>query len=98
MLDSSVLETDPPNVGAWHLFEDSAFLANHLPRHRICPLNAILAKSEQSGTKSGTSTIYRNAIFRINLYKLLILLVPGGGLEPPRPCGLRILSPLRLPV
>ena len=30
--------------------------------------------------------------------KLLIYLVPGGGLEPPRPCGLRILSPLRLPV
>ena len=25
-------------------------------------------------------------------------MVPGGGLEPPRPCGLRILSPLRLPV
>ena len=25
--------------------------------------------------------------------KLLILLVPGGGLEPPRPCDLRILSP-----
>ena len=24
-------------------------------------------------------------------------LVPGGGLEPPRPCGQRILSPLRLP-
>jgi hypothetical protein len=29
---------------------------------------------------------------------LLILLVPGGGVEPPRPCGRRILSPLRLPV
>jgi hypothetical protein len=28
----------------------------------------------------------------------LILLVPRGGLEPPRPCGLRILSPLRLPI
>src|ERR1700744_288650 len=25
-------------------------------------------------------------------------MVPGGGLEPPRPCGLRILSPLRLPI
>ena len=25
-------------------------------------------------------------------------LVPGGGLEPPRPCGRRILSPLRLPI
>jgi hypothetical protein len=28
----------------------------------------------------------------------LICVVPGGGLEPPRPCGLRILSPLRLPI
>src|ERR1035438_3178063 len=26
------------------------------------------------------------------------LLVPGGGLEPPRSCDLRILSPLRLPI
>jgi hypothetical protein len=25
-------------------------------------------------------------------------MVPGGGLEPPQPCGLRILSPLRLPI
>jgi hypothetical protein len=31
-------------------------------------------------------------------WTLLIFLVPGGGLEPPRPCGLRILSPLRLPI
>src|ERR1017187_5722641 len=29
---------------------------------------------------------------------LLFSVVPGGGLEPPRPCGLRILSPLRLPI
>ena len=27
-----------------------------------------------------------------------IEVVPGGGLEPPRPCGQRILSPLRLPI
>jgi len=32
------------------------------------------------------------------MIKLLIRLVPRGGLEPPRPCGLRILSPLRLPI
>src|ERR1017187_1002378 len=25
-------------------------------------------------------------------------MVPRGGFEPPRPCGLRILSPLRLPL
>src|ERR1017187_6409653 len=30
--------------------------------------------------------------------KPFVLLVPGGGVEPPRPCGRRILSPLRLPV
>jgi hypothetical protein len=30
--------------------------------------------------------------------KSFVLLVPRGGLEPPRPCGLRILSPLRLPI
>ena len=34
-----------------------------------------------------------------NLYVThLFSMVPRGGLEPPRPCGLRILSPLRLPV
>ena len=32
------------------------------------------------------------------LYKSVVLLVPGGGVEPPRPCDRRILSPLRLPV
>ena len=31
------------------------------------------------------------AVFRI-------ILVPGGGLEPPWDCSLRILSPLRLPI
>ena len=30
--------------------------------------------------------------------KLFVLLVPGGGVEPPRGCPRRILSPLRLPV
>ena len=30
--------------------------------------------------------------------KSFSLLVPGGGVEPPRPCDRRILSPLRLPV
>jgi hypothetical protein len=33
-----------------------------------------------------------------NHHKPFILMVPGGGVEPPRPCGRRILSPLRLPV
>jgi hypothetical protein len=31
-------------------------------------------------------------------YKYFIILVPGGGVEPPRGCPRRILSPLRLPV
>jgi hypothetical protein len=35
------------------------------------------------------------AILHINPLESM---VPGGGVEPPRPCGRRILSPLRLPV
>src|SRR5271163_1905027 len=31
-------------------------------------------------------------------YKSFVILVPGGGVEPPRGCPRRILSPLRLPV
>ncbi len=34
----------------------------------------------------------------INCLNSLFSMVPGGGLEPPWPCGLRILSPLRLPI
>ncbi len=33
-----------------------------------------------------------------NKQRLQECLVPGGGVEPPRPEGRRILSPLRLPV
>src|SRR6202789_15186 len=33
-----------------------------------------------------------------HLYKSFVILVPGGGVEPPRGCPRRILSPLRLPV
>jgi hypothetical protein len=32
------------------------------------------------------------------IYKPLFLLVPGAGLEPARPYGQGILSPLRLPI
>ena len=35
---------------------------------------------------------------RVNHCFSLFVLVPGGGVEPPRPEGRRILSPLRLPV
>jgi hypothetical protein len=44
---------------------------------------------------SATPTIGAPQMVQI---KLLILLVPGGGVEPPRGCPRRILSPLRLPV
>ena len=37
-------------------------------------------------------------IYLILLGLCLYYLVPGGGVEPPRPCDRRILSPLRLPV
>ena len=51
--------------------------------------------------------LYQRRTF--NLYKVLIFSlmhsfaaeckrVPKGGLEPPRPCGQRILSPVRLPI
>jgi hypothetical protein len=49
--------------------------------------------SEQPPNDFGLSSFERPIQF-----KLFILLVPGGGVEPPRPCDRRILSPLRLPV
>ena len=39
---------------------------------------------------------YRSILEKLS--NLLFLLVPGAGLEPARPCGQRILSPLRLPI
>jgi hypothetical protein len=48
---------------------------------------------EQPPTKIGLS--FLRGQFRS---KSFILLVPGGGVEPPRGCPRRILSPLRLPV
>ncbi len=51
------------------------------------PSSAIWAQSRYKGKKGGTPSIIK-----------LLILVPGGGVEPPRPCGRRILSPLRLPV
>ena len=86
MLDSSDFEMCPPDVGAWQLLENASYLANHLPRHReSAPLDAILVKSEQSGTRSGISTYFKVFSCRVYFNKLLILMVPGGGLEPPRP-------------
>src|ERR1035441_8247893 len=37
MLHAVHLETNPPDVGARHLFKDAPFLANHFSRHGICP-------------------------------------------------------------
>ena len=44
-----------------------------------------------------TDNINPYKIFRINIMHRIIV-VPGGGLEPPWDCSLRILSPLRLPI
>ena len=53
---------------------------------------------EQTATKTATNEndlSERRDHFR---YKSFRILVPGGGVEPPRGCPRRILSPLRLPV
>jgi hypothetical protein len=44
----------------------------------------------------GTKYVLKNLL--PNLPEGVFRLVPGGGVEPPRPEGRRILSPLRLPV
>jgi hypothetical protein len=59
--------------------------------HFVSPL-------EPTATRTATSEHYATEYVTNSDFKMLILLVPGGGLEPPRPCGLRILSPLRLPI
>jgi hypothetical protein len=46
------------------------------------------AKSQQPRTKKGLG---QESLFA---YKSFVVLVPGGGVEPPRPCGRRILSPI----
>ena len=42
--------------------------------------------------------VWPDVDFGLIQYKSFILMVPGGGVEPPRGCPRRILSPLRLPV
>src|ERR1700733_13621760 len=65
-------------------------------------LKSTITNQEQTGTKAflprkGLS-LKRGHSAHISLI-LLGILVPGGGLEPPRPDkGLRILSPLCLPI
>jgi hypothetical protein len=45
-----------------------------------------------TATPTATSRFLKFSGFDSNALKGAYLLVPGGGLEPPRPCGLRILS------
>ena len=55
-----------------------------------------------SSIMSDEPTVNRDGKCRINCgptnFLWLSYLVPGAGLEPARPCGQRILSPLRLPI
>ena len=53
------------------------------------------ATKKARGTASPNSRQQDAAIRKSSLddTKPFVFLVPGGGLEPPRPCGLRILSP-----
>jgi hypothetical protein len=44
------------------------------------------------------SEVGMNPGFGTGSKPIRLTLVPGGGVEPPRPEGRRILSPLRLPV
>ena len=60
-----------------------------------------LSRQEHSSSKyhhKYHQCIARKSSEKIAPRKLLIYMVPGGGLEPPWDCSLRILSPLRLPV
>ena len=55
--------------------------------------HALTARRDRTGRFPVTKRVYRGAIFQSRR-----LLVPGGGLEPPRCHHQRILSPPRLPV
>ncbi len=53
---------------------------------------------EPTAIKTAPKRFWPLLIREANSSKLFIILVPGGGVEPPRGCPRRILSPLRLPV
>jgi hypothetical protein len=95
-----------PDARARPLLENSSLFANHFSWHGFGPPRPKIANQVQTGTRTGTRAVWTTkappVVRGSCLCKLLILivlsLVPRGGLEPPRPCGLRILSPLRLPI
>ena len=97
---------NPPDVLARLLLKNSSFFANHFSRHGFGPPRPKIANQVQTGTRTGTRAVWTTkeplVVRGSFLCKLFILIglsvVPRGGLEPPRPCGLRILSPLRLPI
>src|SRR5277367_983595 len=68
----------------------SLFRCGYLPSAN--PISNI-QRSEARKSLSG-----REALIFVTYSSAQFILVPGGGVEPPRPCGRRILSPLRLPV
>jgi hypothetical protein len=51
MCDTNDLESNPPDIGARHLLEDTSFFANDPSRHGNLSL-------EQSGTRGGTSAYF----------------------------------------
>jgi hypothetical protein len=62
------------------------------------PQTPMVAKQKKVAPKVEPGRLEAHSAIGKEFYKWLILMVPRGGLEPPRPCGLRILSPLRLPI
>src|ERR1700677_2414130 len=63
----------------------------------IVPKGERYSKSRMDRGKTTAMIASLKTLIQIDLY-LLLCLVPGGGVEPPRGCPRRILSPLRLPV
>jgi hypothetical protein len=51
---------------------------------------------QPTAIRTATKQFGLSGFERPNQLKLFILLVPGGGVEPPRPCDRRILSPYPL--
>ena len=84
----------------------TTFRAGSALRLRLQKAAATLPSNRPRTAKSRRPTATRTATKQNDLSvssghfacKSFIILVPGGGVEPPRGCPRRILSPLRLPV
>lgn len=88
---SGVSNTQPMTVpGRWPSHQSRRSVCGASP---LCPVHRGFIT--MSGRKRKVPIVYKHSLQGCGLGRHL---VPGGGLEPPRPCGLRILSPLRLPV